>query len=69
MYGVNSIDELNNNYKGITEIVQLWFTNYKGPGKIESKGFGNKKIAIGILTEAINEYQLNDTKHNNVYKK
>ncbi|WP_074407427.1 inorganic diphosphatase [Aquimarina megaterium] len=66
IYGVNSIDELNNDYKGITEIVELWFTNYKGPGKIVSKGFGNKKIAIDILTEAINEYQLKDNKHNNV---
>lgn len=69
MYGVNSLDKLNNDYEGITEIVQLWFTHYKGPGEIESKGFGNKKVAIDILTEAINEYELNDTKHNNVYKK
>ncbi len=60
MYGVSSIDELNNDFKGITEIVQLWFTNYKGPGKINSKGFGNKKVAIDILTDAINEYQLNN---------
>ena len=67
MYGVNSIDELNNDYKGITEIVQLWFTNYKGPGEMKSNGFGNKKVAIDILTKAINEYDLNETKHNKVY--
>ncbi len=69
MYGVNSIDELNNNYKGVIEIVQLWFTNYKGAGKMELKGFGNKKVAIEILKNAINDYKLNDTKHNNAYKK
>ena len=69
MYGVNSIDELNNNYKGVIEIVQLWFTNYKGARKMELKGFGNKKAAIEILKNAINDYKLNDTKHNNVYKK
>ena len=49
MYGINSIDELNQVYKGVTEIVELWFTNYKGPGKMESKGFGNKKEAIDII--------------------
>ncbi|MCA0133925.1 inorganic diphosphatase [Winogradskyella alexanderae] len=64
MYEVNSIDELNDNYKGITEIVELWFENYKGPGEIELNGYGNKKAAIDILTKAINEYQLNNTKHN-----
>ena len=58
MYGVNSIDELNQGYKGVTEIVELWFTNYKGPGKMESKGFGNKKEATAMLNEAIHEYTL-----------
>lgn len=56
LYEVNSIDELNNNYIGITEIVQLWFTSYKGPDKMESKGFGNRKVAMDILNEAINQY-------------
>ena len=64
LYEVNSIDELNENYIGISEILQLWFTNYKGPGKMESKGFGDKNNAIDILKAAINEYQLCDTKHN-----
>ncbi|MFT5678965.1 inorganic diphosphatase [Patiriisocius sp. Uisw_047] len=62
MYGVQSIAELNNQYKGVTDIIQLWFSNYKGPGKMESNGFGNKEVALNILTQAINEYQLNKTK-------
>lgn len=66
MYGINSIDELNTNYKGITEIIQLWFTNYKGPGKMESTGFGDQKVAFKILKNAIYNYQLNDTKDKNV---
>lgn len=65
MYGVNSMEELNKHYKGITEIMELWFTNYKGPGIIESKGFGNKNVAVDLLTTAINEFQLEDTKRNN----
>jgi inorganic pyrophosphatase len=62
MYGVHSIAELNNQYKGVTDIIQLWFSNYKGPGKMESNGFGNKEVALNILTQAILEYQLNKTK-------
>ena len=58
MYGVSSIEELNKNYNGVTEIIQLWFTNYKGPGKMKSIGFGNKEAAIIILNDAIKEYQL-----------
>lgn len=57
LYGVNSVDELNDNYVGISDILQLWFTNYKGPGTMESKGFGGKNKAIEILQTAINEYQ------------
>ncbi len=59
LYEVNSMDELNEKYNGITQILQLWFTNYKGPGKMESKGFGDKKMAMDILKSAIDEYQKN----------
>ncbi len=64
MYGVNSINELNNGYNGITEIVELWFSNYKGPGKMESKGYGNKEVAMDILTQSIVEYALNKANNN-----
>ena len=65
LYEVNSINELDKNYIGISEILQLWFTNYKGSGEMASKGFGDKSNAVEILISAINEYKLNDTKHNN----
>ncbi len=61
LYQINSIAELNENYHGISEIILLWFTNYKGPGKMVSKGFGERNNAIKILITAINEYQLNNT--------
>ena len=64
MYAVNSIDELKENYKGIAAIIHLWFINYKGPGKMESSGFGNQKAAIKILQTAMKDYQSNDTKRN-----
>lgn len=59
MYNVNSISELNTTYNGLTDIVQLWFTNYKGPGKMESKGYGDNEVAKKILQTAITEFQLN----------
>lgn len=64
LYDVNSIVELNDSFNGISEILQLWFTNYKGPGKMESKGFGDKKTALNILKLAIDEYQLKNNTHN-----
>lgn len=56
-YKVNDITELNNNYKGISEIIKLWFTNYKGPDKMKSEGFGDKITALKILKDAINDYK------------
>lgn len=59
LYEINSIVELNEKYKGISEILNLWFVNYKGPGKMESKGFGERNYAIAILKTSIKEYQQN----------
>lgn len=56
LYHINSIAELNKNYNGIAEILKTWFTNYKGAGKMEFKGFGDKKEAEKILEFAIKEY-------------
>ncbi len=53
---INDIDELELNYKGITTIIELWFTNYKGKGKIKSLGYGNKKSALSILNTSMQEY-------------
>ncbi|MFK5983786.1 MAG: hypothetical protein QM499_12820 [Flavobacteriaceae bacterium] len=40
---IESLIELDENYMDISEIIKLRFTNYKGPDKFESKGFGEKK--------------------------
>ena len=57
-YLVNNIQELNDNFEGISEIVETWFTNYKGKGKMKSSGFGDKNDALKILNIAISEYKL-----------
>lgn len=59
MYKVNSIEELSKHYNGVIEIVELWFTNYKGTGKMESKGYSNDELALDILDNAMKEYQSN----------
>ncbi|MBN2789945.1 MAG: inorganic diphosphatase [Candidatus Delongbacteria bacterium] len=50
---INDISELNNNFTGILDIIELWFTNYKGPGELKSEGFGNKDKAMSVIKSAI----------------
>lgn len=57
MHNLNSIEELNRDYNGVIEIIELWFTNYKGTGKVESRGYQDQEVALNILHTAIKEYQ------------
>lgn len=50
---IHSIAELNDNFVGVTSILQLWFTNYKGPGKMEFRGFGEADTALQVLYTAM----------------
>ncbi len=43
---ISSIEELNQEFKGITDIIEIWFSNYKGPGKMQSQGFAGEPEAI-----------------------
>ena len=62
LFHINEIADLTKNYIGVSEIIKLWFTNYKGPDKMKSNGFGNKQVAEEILQRAINECKLNRSK-------
>ena len=53
----NSIEELDKNFPGITQILELWFTNYKGNEKMISKGFGDLEEAEKILSEASEQFE------------
>lgn len=57
MYEVNSIEELNARYIGVSEIIKTWFVNYKGPGKLSSKGYVDKDEAEKILKYAITAFE------------
>lgn len=62
-YSVTDIKELELQYNGVSEIIEIWFSNYKGTGKMESKGFGSRMEALEILNEAIDQYEFNKTEN------
>ena len=57
LYKINSLEELNEKFPGISNILESWFVNYKGPGKIKSIGFGSTSEAMSILQKSIDHYQ------------
>lgn len=57
LYHLNSIEELIEDYNGITGIIETWFSNYKGPGKLESNGYADRTDANEILEVAIAAYK------------
>jgi inorganic pyrophosphatase len=61
---IQSIKQLNQRFRGITEIIQIWFSNYKGPGRLQSKGFKGREEAKKIINTAIETYQQQQIKNN-----
>jgi len=51
------IDELRTMYPGVLEIVETWFENYKGPGKLIADGYENRAEAIRQIKAAHAEYR------------
>ena len=49
---VRDLAELDAAFPGATAIVETWFSHYKGPGKIETRGFGGRDAALAILEAA-----------------
>ncbi|WP_034640146.1 inorganic diphosphatase [Desulfovibrio inopinatus] len=54
---VNSIEEMKKQFPGVLDIVEIWFSSYKGPGEMESKGFAGKDEAMKVLKAAIAAYK------------
>lgn len=57
LYHLNSIEELAEGYNGITGIIETWFSNYKGAGKLVSNGYADQPSANRILEIAIKAYK------------
>jgi inorganic pyrophosphatase len=55
-FEINNIQELDQNFKGVSKIIEIWFANYKGPGKVESKGIDSVEEAKKILNGSIKAY-------------
>jgi inorganic pyrophosphatase len=56
LYQVNSMEELDEDYAGISTVIEIWFSNYKGPGKMQSLGFGSNQVAMEFLRTAMYEF-------------
>ena len=50
---VNNVNDLDKNFAGVTEMLKIWFENYKGPGEIEVTGFEDKKESLKIIRNSI----------------
>lgn len=60
---VDSFNELKKSYQGITEILEIWFTNYKGSKKIVLNGFENEQKALEIFKSAREQYKKHNDKN------
>ena len=54
---VTDLVALDSKYPGVTEIIEIWFTHYKGPDRISSTGFGTAAEARSVVGEASRYYQ------------
>lgn len=54
---LRSLEELQEAYPGVTQIIELWFTHYKGKGKMKSLGYQEAAFGQQILEAAIKAYQ------------
>jgi len=56
MYSCKDMEDLEKNFSGALEIIEQWFTNYKGPGQIKSSGYENKAAAEKALKQSLDDY-------------
>jgi len=54
---IKNLEELDSNFNGIRTIIETFFTNYKGPKKMEPLGWSNEIEAEKILEFSIEAYQ------------
>lgn len=56
-FEINNLQELESNFKGTSTIIEIFFANYKGPGKMEPLGWANEIESKKILDFSIEEYK------------
>lgn len=50
--GIRDIGQLDAEFPGVTDILRTWFENYKGPGRMVVRGFGDAAEAEAIVDDA-----------------
>jgi len=53
---VRDVSDLDARFPGVTSILETWFAHYKGPGVVETRGFGSAAEAYAILEQAERSY-------------
>ena len=53
---VDDLAELEKKFPGVKTIVEIWFQNYKGPGRMESQGYADSAAAQSVLITAIQAF-------------
>lgn len=53
---VHSIDELSDQFAGITTILESWFANYKGPDKMKFHGFKGPRAAQELIDTSLQAF-------------
>ena len=53
---ISTIEDLQNNFPGMLEIIETWFINYKGGYSVSSNGFRSKDEALKILKQSVEAY-------------
>ncbi|MDD5680758.1 MAG: inorganic diphosphatase, partial [Candidatus Omnitrophica bacterium] len=55
---IKNMDEFNQAFPGALSIIETWFVNYKGPGKVQTEGFGSFEEAGLMLNDAGKGFEL-----------
>ena len=53
---VRSVAQLDNQFPGVSQIIELWFKHYKGNDSAETLGYADKAVYQRILFEALSAY-------------
>lgn len=56
---IENMAQLNSEFPGVSQIIEVWFANYKGPdGGMEALGFEEAESARAVLEAAVENFEL-----------
>jgi len=57
LVNVESLEQLDKEFPGVTQIIETFFIHYKGPGKMKSNGYGDVAEAKKIFQEGLEGFR------------